>query len=49
MLLPRWKKIKEQDIPALNAQLKKAGLAAVDPSKAPSSAPSADVDGDDEP
>jgi len=47
--LSQWKKIKEQDIPALNAGLKKAGLASVDPSKEPLAAPSADVDGDDEP
>jgi hypothetical protein len=45
----RWKKIREQDIAALNADLKKAGLAPVDPDKAPDAAPSADADGDDEP
>ena len=48
-LLSQWKKIKEQDIPALNAGLKKAGLASVDPSKEPVVVPSADADGDDEP
>jgi len=47
-LLSQWKKIKEQDISALNAGLKKAGLASVDPSKEPP-APSAEADGDDEP
>ena len=45
----RWKKIREQDIAALNADLKKAGLAPVDPNKVPDAAPSADADGDDEP
>jgi photosystem II stability/assembly factor-like uncharacterized protein len=48
-LLSRWKKIKEQDIPALNAGLKKASLNAVEPSKEPAAAPSADADGNDEP
>ncbi len=48
-LISRWTKIRQQDIPALNADLKKAGLAAVDPNKSPDAAPSADVDGDDEP
>jgi photosystem II stability/assembly factor-like uncharacterized protein len=48
-LLSQWKKIREQDIPGLNAGLKKAGLSAVDPSKEPDAAPSADADGDDKP
>ena len=48
-LLSQWKEIKEKDIPALNAGLKKAGMTAVDPSKEPAAAPSADADGDDEP
>jgi photosystem II stability/assembly factor-like uncharacterized protein len=48
-LAARWTKIREQDIPALNADLKKAGLAAVDPNKSPDAAPSDDADGDDEP
>ena len=48
-LVSRWTKIRQQDIVALNAELKKAGLAAVDPNKSPDAAPSADVDGDDEP
>ncbi|HKW65378.1 MAG TPA: hypothetical protein VJN89_22695, partial [Candidatus Acidoferrum sp.] len=47
-LLSQWKKMKDQDIPALNAGLKKAGLASVDPSK-PATPPSADPEGDDEP
>jgi photosystem II stability/assembly factor-like uncharacterized protein len=45
----RWTKIRQQDIPSLNSELKKAGLAPVDPNKAPASAPSDDADGDDEP
>src|SRR6266571_160262 len=48
-LVSRWTKIRQQDIPALNADLKKAGLTAVDPSKSPDATPSADVDGDDAP
>ena len=48
-LTGRWTKIREQDIPALNVELKKAGLAAIDPSKVPDAAPSADADSDDEP
>ncbi len=48
-LVARWTKIRQQDIPALNAELQKAGLAPVDPNKAPDAAPSADGDGDDEP
>ena len=47
-LLSQWEKTKEQDVPALNAGLKKAGLSAVDPNKEPAT-PSADTDGDDEP
>jgi hypothetical protein len=48
-LLSQWKKIKEQDLPTLNAALKKAGMTAIDPTKEPATAPSADADGDDEP
>jgi hypothetical protein len=48
-LVARWTKIRQQDIAALNVELKKAGLAPVDPNKAPDAAPSADGDGDDEP
>ena len=48
-LLSLWKKIKEQDIPALNAGLKKAGLNSVDPSKELAAGPSTDPDGNDEP
>jgi hypothetical protein len=45
----RWTKIRQQDIPALNGELKKVGLTSVDPNKTPEAAPSADMDGDDEP
>jgi hypothetical protein len=48
-LLARWTKIWQQDIASLNAELKKAGLAPVDPNKAPETAPAADADADDEP
>ncbi len=48
-LTARWTKIRQQDIPALNTELKKAGLTAVDPNKSPDATPSADADGDDEP
>jgi hypothetical protein len=45
----RWTKIRGQDIPALNVELKKTGLTPVDPNKIPEAAPSADADGDDQP
>ncbi|HEX4546517.1 MAG TPA: hypothetical protein VH110_09155 [Candidatus Acidoferrum sp.] len=48
-LVSRWTNIRQQDIPALNVELKKAGLSPVDPDKALNSAPRADADGDDEP
>ena len=48
-LVDRWTKIRQQDVPALNAELKKAGLAAIDPNKSPDAAPAADAEGDDEP
>jgi hypothetical protein len=48
-LVARWTKIREQDIPALNAELSKAGQAPVDPNKQPDGTPSTDADGDDEP
>jgi ABC-type phosphate transport system auxiliary subunit len=48
-LTSRWARIQQQDIPALNGELKKAGLAAVDPAKASTAEPPSDVDGDDEP
>jgi photosystem II stability/assembly factor-like uncharacterized protein len=48
-LAARWNKIRQQDIPALNAELKKAGLAPVDPNKSPDAPPPSEADGDDEP
>ena len=48
-LVARWARIRQQDIPALNAELKKTGLAPIDSNKSPDAAPSADADGDDEP
>jgi photosystem II stability/assembly factor-like uncharacterized protein len=48
-LVTRWTKIRQQDIATLNADLKKAGLAAVDPNRPPDAPPSSDADGDDEP
>jgi photosystem II stability/assembly factor-like uncharacterized protein len=48
-LVSRWKKINQNDIPAVNAILKKSGLAEVDPNKPPDTPPSSDGDGDDEP
>ena len=47
--LARWKKICEADVPALNAELKKAGLAPIDSNLAPKTAPSEDAGGDDQP
>src|SRR5438128_3823379 len=46
-LVAQWTKIRQQDIAALNAELKKAGLAQIDANKSPDNAPSAD--GNDEP
>jgi hypothetical protein len=40
--ISQWAKIRQQGIPALNAELKKAGLAPVDPNKASETAPSED-------
>jgi photosystem II stability/assembly factor-like uncharacterized protein len=48
-LTARWTKIRQQDIPALNAELKKAGIAPVDANKTPDERPASDADGDDEP
>jgi len=48
-LTGRWTKIREQDISALNVELKKSGLAVIDLSKLPDAAPSADADSDDKP
>jgi len=48
-LQSRWKKIKEEEIGALNKELKKAKLAEVDASEPLPESPSANPDGDDEP
>jgi hypothetical protein len=48
-LIAQWTKIRQHDIPELNAELKKAGLAPVDSNKSPDTMPSDDSDGDDEP
>ncbi len=48
-LVARWTKIRQQDIAALNVELKKAGLTPVDPNRPLDAAPAADADGDDEP
>jgi photosystem II stability/assembly factor-like uncharacterized protein len=48
-LAARWTKIRQQDISALNAELKKAGLDVIDSNKPPEAEPSAGADGDDEP
>jgi ABC-type phosphate transport system auxiliary subunit len=47
-LVESWTKIRQQDISALNAKLKKARLAPIDPNKSPDT-PAVDADGDDEP
>jgi photosystem II stability/assembly factor-like uncharacterized protein len=47
-LTARWKKIRENEVPGVNAALKKAGLPEVDLSK-PGEAPPAANEGDDEP
>jgi len=48
-LVTRWKNIRQQDIPALNSELKKAGLTPIDANKSPDAAPSDDTNGDDTP
>ncbi len=48
-LVAQWTKIRQQDIAALNAELKRAGFTAVDPNKSPEVSPSEDADGDDQP
>jgi hypothetical protein len=48
-LIARWKNIRQQDIPVLNTELKKAGLAPIDENKTSDAAPSGDADGDDQP
>ncbi|MGA2811635.1 MAG: glycoside hydrolase [Candidatus Acidiferrum sp.] len=48
-LLNAWKKIKDEDIARLNADLSKSGQPALDAAKPPAKAPESDDDGDDEP
>jgi photosystem II stability/assembly factor-like uncharacterized protein len=48
-LLGRWSKLRNDEIPALNTQLKNVNLPSVDPNLLPPSKPAADGDGDDEP
>jgi len=48
-LLSRWQQLRDFELTSVNAELKKAGLALVDPNRAPEATPSADVGGDDEP
>jgi photosystem II stability/assembly factor-like uncharacterized protein len=48
-LLSRWRKNLQTDVPALNASLRKARLAEIDPNKPPEKPPSAEAGGDDEP
>jgi hypothetical protein len=48
-LQSRWKKMKNEEIPSLNKELKKAGLTEIDLSKPPSESPATDPDGDDKP
>ncbi len=48
-LVTSWAKIRQQGIAALNAELKKVGLAAIDPNRPLDVAPSADAGGDDRP
>jgi photosystem II stability/assembly factor-like uncharacterized protein len=48
-LLSRWKEAQDQDIPALNKELKKAQLSEVEANKPPSESPSANPDGENEP
>src|SRR5437016_3347107 len=48
-LIAQWTKIRQQELTALNVELKKAGLAPIDATKSSDDSPSADADGDDEP
>jgi len=43
-LVTLWTRVRQQDVAALNAELKRAGLAPIDPSKAPEVAPSSDAE-----
>jgi photosystem II stability/assembly factor-like uncharacterized protein len=48
-LLSVWKNAKEQDLPALNKQLKEAGLPKVEANKPRAQGPTEETDGDDQP
>jgi photosystem II stability/assembly factor-like uncharacterized protein len=48
-LLAKWKKLRESDLPGLNASLKKANLQELDPNKGSVASSSGDSDQDDEP
>jgi hypothetical protein len=48
-MLQHWKNVRDVEIVALNAELKKAGLAPIDPKEPPKEAPADDAGGDDEP
>ena len=48
-LLSVWRNAKEQDLPALNKQLKEAGLPGVEANNPRAQDPSTETDGDDQP
>jgi hypothetical protein len=48
-LLAQWKKLRDLDVPSLNASLKKAHIEEVDAKKGPAPLPAAESDQDDEP
>src|SRR5262249_22365280 len=48
-LKDRWDKIRQQDLPALNSDLKKAGFDPVDLNKSSATAPVSEAEGDNEP
>jgi photosystem II stability/assembly factor-like uncharacterized protein len=48
-LVSRWTKLRQEEIPNLNTQLKKANLPPIDPNLPPANRPSAEEGGDDEP
>jgi len=48
-LVERWRQIQAKDLPALNAQLEKAGLPSINPNERLSEPPSADSEQQDEP
>jgi photosystem II stability/assembly factor-like uncharacterized protein len=48
-LRTQWKKVRDSDLPSLNASLKKAHMEEVDPKKGTAATPAGDSDQDDEP